>query len=293
MNKGVLYAAGAYILWGFFPIFLKTIQTVPAFQIMTHRVVWSFILLLILVLARREFTTYRKAITRRMLLIYLGTGVLLAINWLTYVWAVNSGFVVEASLGYFINPLVNVLLGVIFLKEKLRAWQWVPIGLAAAGVAWLTISQGALPWIALVLATSFGTYGLIKKVAPLGSLPGTTLETGLVFLPALGFLVAQEIQGVGAFGHQGAGMDVLLALTGVVTAAPLLLFAAGARLVPLSTMGILQFISPSLQFLSGVLLFGEPFSPGKGVGFSFIWLALILFTAENLLNRRAAVKAVT
>lgn len=291
MNKGILYAAGAYILWGFFPIFLKTIQTVPALQIMTHRVVWSFILLLMLVILRREFSAFRAVITRRIVLIYLGTGILLAINWLTYVWAVNSGFVVEASLGYFINPLVNVLLGVVFLKERLRPWQWAPIGLAAAGVAWLTISQGALPWIALVLAASFGLYGLIKKVAPLGSLPGTTLETGMVFLPALGFLIAQEVQGTGAFGHQGAGIDVLLALTGVVTAAPLLLFAAGARLVPLSTMGILQFISPSLQFLSGVLLFGEPFSPVKGVGFGLIWLALILFTAENLLNRRAAVKA--
>jgi len=286
MNKGILYAAGAYVIWGFFPIFLKTIQAVPAAQIMTHRIAWSFILLLVLVILRSEFTAFRQAINRRTLLIYLGTGILLAINWLTYVWAVNSGFVVEASLGYFINPLVNVLLGVVFLKERLRAWQWLPIGLAAAGVVWLTVNQGALPWFALVLATSFGLYGLIKKVAPLGSLPGTTLETGLVFLPALGFLILQEVQGVGAFGHTGGLTAILLALTGVVTATPLLLFAAGARLVPLSTMGILQYISPSLQFLSGIFLFGETFTPVKGVGFALIWLGLILYTIENLVNRR-------
>ncbi len=291
MNKGVLYAIGAYSLWGVFPIYLKALAAVPAFQITAHRVVWSFFLLVVIVLVRREVGQWLAAVTRRMLLVYLAAGVLLAVNWLTFVWAVVNGYVVEASLGYFINPLVNVVLGVVFLKERLRAWQWAPVGLAAAGVLWLTVNLGVPPWIALVLATSFGLYGLMKKIAALGSLFGLTLETGLIFLPALGFLLLQDGAGQGAFGHADGMTNLLLALTGAVTVAPLLLFSAGVRLIPLSTMGMLQYISPSLQFLSGILLFGESFGLARGVGFGLVWLALIAFSVENYLNRRKEMAA--
>ena len=276
---------------GVFPIYLKALAAVPAFQITAHRVVWSFFLLVVIVLVRREVGQWLAAVTRRMLLVYLAAGVLLAVNWLTFVWAVVNGYVVEASLGYFINPLVSVVLGLVFLKERLRAWQWAPVGLAAAGVLWLTVNLGVPPWIALVLATSFGLYGLMKKIAALGSLFGLTLETGLIFLPALGFLLLQEGAGQGAFGHADGLANLLLALTGAVTVAPLLLFSAGVRLIPLSTMGMLQYISPSLQFLSGILLFGKSFGLARGVGFGLVWLALIAFSVENYLNRRKEMAA--
>ena len=198
---------------------------------------------------------------------------------------------VEASLGYFINPLVSVVLGVLFLREKLRPAQWVPLDLAAAGVIYLTVSLGSLPWLALVLAFSFGFYGLTKKLAPLGSLHGLTLETGAIFVPALVFLVFEQASGSGAFIQAGPLTTVLLALIGIVTAVPLLLFATGAKNVPLSTLGLLQYISPTIQFLIGVFVYGEPFSAGQVVGFGIIWAALILFTAESYLARRRAALA--
>ncbi len=217
---------------------------------------------------------------------YALAATLLSINWLTYIWGVNAGYVVETSLGYFINPLVSVLLGVVFLGEKLRPLQWIPVSLAAAGVIYLTLGYGSLPWIALVLAFTFGLYGLIKKTAPLGSLFGLTLETGLILLPALGYILVLQATGHGALGSITPGVTVLLLLTGVVTVIPLLLFASGVRLIPLTVLGLLQFVAPTLQFLSGVLLFGEPFTHTRLIGFSIIWLALIIFSAENLLNRR-------
>jgi len=286
MNKGILYAASAYTLWGVFPIYFKILQAVPALQIVAHRVIWSVIFLALVLFLRRDFSNFISNIDPGILTVFAISGVLLSLNWLVYVWGVNAGRVVETSLGYFINPLVSVLLGVIFLRERLRAFQWVPVGLAAAGVAYLTINYGSLPWIALALAFTFGLYGLMRKVAPLGSLHGLTLETMVVFLPALIYLLVQERQGVGAFGHSGATTLMLMILNGAVTVIPLLLFASGARRVPLSTVGLIQFIAPTLQFLSGVFLFGEPFTQARLVGFSLIWLALIVFTAENLLNWR-------
>ena len=211
MNKGIWYAVSAYVLWGFFPIYWKWLHVVPATQLIAHRLLWSFILLAIILFVTRQWKAFRAAaLTRRMLLIYLASAVLLTINWLTYVWAVNAGFIVESSLGYFINPLLSVLMGVVFLRERLRPWQWVPIGMAGAGVLYLTGVYGALPWIALTLAFSFATYGLIKKAAPLGSLYGLTLETGLMFLPALGFLVYMETLGQGAFLHSSPVSDLLM-----------------------------------------------------------------------------------
>ncbi|HCE17391.1 MAG TPA: EamA family transporter RarD [Anaerolinea thermolimosa] len=291
MNKGILYGIAAYAIWGVFPVYWKFLQGVPALQIMTHRIVWSFIFVSILVSLRHGWKDIFGRLTRRMVLLYLLAGCLLAVNWLVYIYSVNAGFIVESSLGYFINPLVNVLLGVIFLRERLRPLQWVPVGLAGVGVLYLTISYGHLPWIALALAFSFGFYGLLKKLAPLGSLPGLTVETAVIFLPALGYLLAMEWTGSGSFGHVDLLQNTLLVLTGVVTAVPLLFFAEGARRIPLAMMGLLQYLAPTLQFLFGVLVYGEPFTPQRMVGFSIIWLALLLYSVEGLVEHRRALHA--
>jgi len=291
MNKGILAGAAAYALWGFFPIYFHALKDVSPVQVTAHRIVWSFLFLMLLVAARRELPALKAALTRRILLAYLAAGLLLSINWLAFVWGVGSGYVVEASLGYFINPLVSVVLGVVFLRERLRPAQWVPVTLAAAGVVYLTVSLGSPPWLALLLAFTFGFYGLTKKLAPLGSLPGLTLETGAIFVPALAFLLFEQAGGSGAFIQAGLLTTVLLALIGVVTAIPLLLFATAAKNVPLSTMGLLQFISPTIQFLIGVFLYGEPFTSGQVVGFAIIWAALILFSVESYLARRRSALA--
>jgi len=217
------------------------------------------------------------ALSRRVVLIYLTSAILLSINWLTYVWAVNAGFVVETSLGYFINPLLSVLMGVVFLREKLRPWQWLPIGLAAIGVIYVAFSYGQFPWIALTLAFSFGLYGLVKKMAPLGSLYGLTLETGLLFLPAVGLLVYMEWQGQGAFSAQPAGFEPVYGWRRPCDYCPLLMFASAVQRIPLSTLGILQYINPTMAFLLGVFLYHEPFNLSLLIGFSIVWLALIIF----------------
>ena len=286
MNKGVIFAFSAYLLWGFFPIYFKLIGIVPPLQILAHRFLWSFVFLAILIFGLKQVTRLKGSITRRILVSYFLAGSILAINWGTYVYAVNSDHVLESSLGYFINPMVSVLLGVIFLKERLRLWQWIPVGLACIGVIYLTVIFGSIPWIALVLAFSFGLYGLIKKISPLDSLSGLTLETGLLLIPAVAFLGFHEINGTGSFGHTGAGIGILLALSGVVTAIPLLLFAAGTKRINLTTIGILQYITPSIQFLLGAFLFKEPFDVNRLVGFGLIWIALIIFTGETILHQR-------
>ncbi|MCU0485486.1 MAG: EamA family transporter RarD [Anaerolineales bacterium] len=287
MNRGVWYAVGAYLLWGLLPVYWKALQTVPALQILNHRVVWSLVFLAAILFFRRDWEPLRQALkSRRIVWIYLATSCLLGVNWLTYIWGVNAGFIVETSLGYFINPLVSVLLGVVFLREKLRAGQWLPVGLAALGVVYLTISYQKLPWIALVLAFTFGLYGLIKKIAPLGSLHSLALETALLFVPSLAYLLWAEVQGSGAFGHVETGTTLLLVFTGVVTALPLLLFGAGARLIPLSLIGLLQYLAPTLQFLIGVLIYGEPFTRDRMIGFGIIWIALVIYTLEGVLTKQ-------
>jgi len=287
IDKGVLYGASAYLMWGVFPIYFKMLHAVPAVQILGHRVVWSLLFLMVLVLAFRESRDLRRSVSNyRTLLIYLLAALLLATNWLTYIWGVNAGFVVETSLGYFINPLMNVILGVLILRERLRLAQWIPIGLAAAGVIYLTILYGTLPWIALALALTFASYGLVKKLAPLGSLHSLTLETGLLFVPALGYLLWMAKTGEGAFIQQGLTTTLLLAAAGVITAVPLLLFGSAARRVPLSTLGILQFIAPTCQFLLGVFVYGEAFTLARLVGFLCIWLALLLYIGEGLMAQR-------
>lgn len=288
MNKGIWYAIGAYAFWGLFPVYWKWLHQVPALQLLSHRIGWSFLLLLAVILATQQWRVFRAAaLNRRVLLIYLVAALLIAVNWLTYIWAVNAGFIVETSLGYYINPLLSVLMGVIFLRERLRPLQWLPIGMAAAGVLYLTFAYGALPWIALTLAFSFGLYGLIKKVAPLNSLHGLTLETGILFLPALAYLIYSDVAGQGAFLHTGTGSDLLLVGAGVVTTVPLLLFASAARRIPLSLVGILQYIAPTLQFLLGVLVYHEPFDQAHFIGFGIVWAALIIFGVEGFLAHRA------
>ncbi|MGZ9220943.1 MAG: EamA family transporter RarD, partial [Anaerolineales bacterium] len=287
MNKGILNGIAAYALWGFFPIYWKLLHQVPALQVIGHRIGWSFILLIAFILFTKQWREFRSAaLTSRNIGIYSIAGVLLTVNWLVYVWGVNAGFIVETSLGYFINPLLSMLLGVIFLRERLRPVQWIPVALAAAGVLYLTLAYGRPPWIALTLAFTFGFYGFVKKLAPLGSLYGLTLETGIVFPSALIYLAFVEFTNMGAFLHDGALVDLLLIGAGLVTTIPLLMFASAAKQIPLTVVGILQYIAPTLQFLIGVFIYHEPFDRSRLVGFGLVWLALIIFWAESCLANR-------
>lgn len=287
MSKGTLYAIGAYGLWGVFPIYWKLIQTVPALEIIGHRIVWTFVFLVLVLTLTKDWNTLKKASReRKTVLTFCLSASLLCINWLVYVYGVNNGFIVETSLGYFINPLVSMLLGIVFLRERLRPGQWLPVGLAFLGVLYLTVSYGALPWIALTLAFSFGTYGLIRKTAPLGSIHGLALETGLMSLLALPYLALLESSRQAAFGHQTSLTTILLLLAGVATGVPLLLFGAAARRIQLSSLGFIQYIAPSTQFLIGVLIYGEDFSQDRVIGFSLIWLALLIYSLEGVTARR-------
>ncbi len=287
MKKGVWLGIGAYAIWGLFPIYWKWLHQVPALQLLAHRIVWSFLLLAVVLGVVRQWRAFRaEALHARIIRIYFLAAVLLAINWLTYVWGVNAGYIVETSLGYFINPLLSVLLGVLILHERLRRAQWVAVGLAAAGVIYLTLVYSSLPWIALTLAFSFGLYGLVKKLAPLGALHGLTLETGLLFAPMLLYLIFAEVRGEGVFLHTDGVSTLLMIGAGIVTVVPLLMFAAAVRLIPLSLIGILQYIAPTLQFLIGVLVFGEAFTRTQFIGFGLVWAALIVFTAESFWARR-------
>jgi chloramphenicol-sensitive protein RarD len=294
MNKGILYAAGAYIIWGLLPIYWKALDDVPAGQILAHRIVWSLLFVGVVLTVRHNWAWLRGAAARpRVLLTFAVSGTLLAINWFVYIWSVNAGFIVETSLGYFINPFVNVLLGFIVLKERLRPAQWLALSVALAGVLYLTFSYGAFPWIALTLAFSFGTYGFIRKTATLNSAEGLFLETAVLFLPAFGFLLLQNSRGAGAFAHNGLTSTLLLMGAGVVTSVPLLLFAAGARRITMTSLGLLQYIAPTLQFLIGVLIFHEEFGMTRLIGFGLIWLALVLYSAESLWQRRLSAHAAT
>jgi chloramphenicol-sensitive protein RarD len=287
MNKGVLAGIGAYTLWGLFPIYWRLLEQDPAIEILAHRMVWSLVFMLGVLLLLGSLGQLAEALkNRRTLVIYTLAAVLLSLNWYTYIWAVNAGYVVEASLGYFINPLVNFLLGVIFFREKLRAGQLAAVLLAVLGVIYLTFNYGSLPWIALVLAFSFGTYGLIKKAAPLESMNGFSLETTVMFLPALGFLLYRQSAGIGAFGHQGILITFLLILAGPVTSIPLLLFGYSARKIPLSMLGFIQYITPTLQLLLGVFLYLEPFPANRLIGFSVIWAALLVYSLEGYVFSR-------
>jgi chloramphenicol-sensitive protein RarD len=282
MNRGIAYASAAYLLWGVAPVYFKALQSVPPPEILAHRIVWSLALCAALLLALRRLQWLADLRRQpRVLAWFVASSLLVATNWFVYIWAVNSGRVVDASLGYFINPLVNVLIGSVFLHERLRIAQWLAVGIAAAGVAWLTWQAGTPPWIGLTLALSFGFYGLLRKTAALGAIEGLTLEAVLLAPLAAAYLLWLESGGHGSFADGDTATRLLLFAAGPVTAVPLLLFAAGARRIPFTTLGLLQYLGPSLQLLLGVFLYGEPFAE-RAPGYVLIWVALALFTAEGL-----------
>ncbi len=291
-NKGLLYGIAAYVLWGLMPLYWKTLQSVPSTEIVGHRMIWSLVFVAGLLALKQHWSWLEPVLkNRKTVLTVLAAAAILAANWLTYVWGVNAGQIVQTSLGYFINPLVNVLLGVLFLRERLRPWQWAAIGIAGGGVLYLTVSYGALPWIALVLAFTFAIYGLLKKTAPLNAQEGLSMEMGLLFLPALGYLLYREANGTGSFGHAGLTTSLLLIFTGLATGLPLLLFAASVRRITLSSAGILQYIAPTIQFLLGVVVYQEAFGPARLVGYSLIWTALLIYSIEGIVERRKAAPA--
>jgi len=287
MKLGLLAAVAAYVLWGLLVVFWKTIDDVPAHEILCHRMVWSLLFTAAILGARGDVPPLVRATRRpRTALLFFGSGSIIALNWVTYIWAVQNGYIVEASLGYFINPLVTVFLGMVFLGEQLRRGQWVAIGIAAAGVLYLTFVYGSFPWISIILAITFGFYGLLRKTAPLEALPGLTLETAILFLPAAAYLLWVESSGGGSFIHSGWTTTTLLALSGAITALPLLLFAFAARRITLTTIGILHYIAPTLQFLLGVLVYGEAFTRTKLVGFCAVWTALAIYSIEGIVRGR-------
>jgi chloramphenicol-sensitive protein RarD len=287
-QRGLLFGILAYVIWGVAPIFWHKIQTVPAQEILLHRAVWSAVLMAGILTIQRDWSWLSNAwATPRIRYTFLLTATLLTINWLTYIWAVNNGHTVESSLGYFINPLVNVLLGMVFLKERLRNWQWLAVAFAIAGVVYLAWALGSLPWIALVLAFSFGFYGLLRKTAALNAPHGLTFETSLMSLPALIGLIWLASQGQGHFGKADLFTTIMLILSGAVTAVPLLIFAVAARRIPLTAIGLLQYLAPTMQFAIGVWVFGEPFDQQRLIGFILIWIALVIYAVEGLVHSRS------
>lgn len=284
MNKtnGTISAAFAYILWGLLPIYWKALEQVPAQEILCHRVIWSMFFTLLLILGlkkRRTFTEHFRS-GKTMLQVTL-SGSLLAVNWLIYIWAVNSGHLVETSLGYFINPLVAVMLAVAILGERLRKGQILAVFIAFLGVLYLTWSYGRVPWIALSLAMSFGLYGLMHKLTKLGTIEGLALETVPVFVPAFGFLLYLEHSKTAAFLTGGTEVSLLLVLTGVATSVPLLFFGYAAKNIELSRLGLLQYIAPSINFVLGLVVYHEYFPADRFIGFALVWSALLVYVLEG------------
>lgn len=287
VTRGVWQAIAAYVAWGLFPFYWKQVDRVPALQVIGHRILWSFVVLALVALGRGHGRRLVAVCTPRVLLIYGAAAVLVSGNWFAYIWAVNQGLIVETSLGYFINPLVSVVLGVVIFQEHLRALQWVAVAAAAAGVAYLTFAYGSVPWIAVTLAVTFSVYGVMKRLAPFGSLDGMTIETAITGLPALLYLLYAERSGAGAFGHDGVTTTLYLTGAGIVTTLPLVLFSTAVRQIPMTLIGILQYISPTLQLAAGVLFYHEPFSRDQLIGFGGVWAGLVLFALDGLLARHA------
>lgn len=285
MNRGLLYAFIAYGMWGLLPIYWKVLHSVSPAAVLSHRMVWSLVVVGAILTARKEWAWIRR-IDRKAVLTFVAVALLLIVNWYTYLWAINAGFIVESSLGYFINPLVNVLLGGIFLGERLRPVQKVAIAIAICGVLYLTLNLGALPWIALTLAFSFGFYGLLKKTAGLNALEGLGLEMTILSVPALAYLLFSGDPASPSLLTGTPYISVLLVGTGIVTAIPLLAFAVAARRLTLTTLGFMQYMAPTLQFLIGVYVYDEAFPPARAVGFVLIWIALAVYSGETLLRHR-------
>ncbi|UGQ46285.1 EamA family transporter RarD [Massilia endophytica] len=288
MSTGVLYAALAFFCWGLFPLYFHAIGEVPPMEILAHRMLWSLLFLAIVLAVRRQWKWLPDVLSKpKVVGAFIASALLLSANWLIYIWSVNNGHVLDASLGYFINPLVNVLLGLVVLKEKLRRGQWLAVAIAACGVGWLTWQAGQLPWIALLLAASFGAYGLLRKTAALAALEGLSFETMLLFPLAIAYVSWLTVNGQNTFINTPSDTTrLLLMAAGPITAIPLLLFAAGARRIPLSVLGMLQYLSPTMQMLLGLLVFHEAFSPARLAGFIVIWSALAIYVAEGLWTSR-------
>jgi chloramphenicol-sensitive protein RarD len=273
----------AFAIWGLAPVYYKALQHLPAMEILMHRVVWSFVMLAPLVVAGRWSQAFRQSLAnRRLALVLAGTAILVSSNWFVFIWAINNGQILQTSLGYFINPLVNMFLGRLFLGERLRSAQKVAVMLAGAGVAYLSFFYGAFPHIALFLAFTFGAYGLIRKTMPVGALVGLAAETLFLSVPALIYLVDQGLAGSGAFFKQGPKVDCLLMGTAFITALPLLLFTLGARRIQLTTLGFLQYIGPSITFVLAVAVYREPVGLGQWVTFALIWTALAINSVDSI-----------
>ncbi|MER7500798.1 EamA family transporter RarD [Nonomuraea pusilla] len=282
-RRGVLFGIAAYSMWGLFPLYWPLLKPSGAVEILAHRMVWSLAAVAVVLLVRRHWSWIRELLRQPAKLGLLAlAAVVITVNWGTYIYAVNTGHVVESALGYFINPLVSVVFGVVLLRERLRPLQWIAVGFGALAVVLLTLDYGRLPWIALTLAVSFGVYGLLKKQANVGAAESLTVETLVLLVPALGYLGYLQVAGQSTFGDQGAGHALLLVGAGVITAIPLLCFTASAIRVPLSTIGLLQYIAPILQFLVGVLIAKEVMPSSRWIGFSIVWLALAIFTYDSI-----------
>lgn len=290
-RKGLLIAASAFVLWGLMPLYWHLLKAVPSLQIVAHRVLWCAVLVA-LWLQWSQGRGWFKAILAQPRLAAMLTlsGLCIGVNWGLYIWAVNAGHVVESSLGYFINPLLNVVIGTLFLRERLNPTQWVSVAITTLGVLWLTFNYGSFPWIALALATSFGIYGLIRKLAAVDSVTGLGFENSVLLLPALAYLLWAESSGHGGFfGGWGVGIDALLVFGGALTALPLIAFSFAVRRVPLSTIGLMQYIAPTMQFLIGVLVFHESFDRDRAIGFIVIWIALAIFAIDSLRRARRTI----
>ena len=286
--RGTWIAAATFVLWGVMPLYWHVLKMVPSMQIVLHRIVWSALFVGAFLFWRDGRGWLRAVLAQPRLRWMLAlSGALIAFNWGLYIWAVNAGHVVETALGYFINPLLNVVIGVLFLRERLRPLQWLSVAIATAGVLWLTLQYGRLPWIALALAASFALYGVLRKLTAVDSVAGLGVESAYLLLPALGFLLWSESHGAGGFPTSyGTWASVLLVLSGIVTALPLVGFAYAVRRIPLTSVGLMQYIAPTLQFLIGVFVLHEAFDRERAIGFALIWIALAVFAGEGLLRAR-------
>jgi chloramphenicol-sensitive protein RarD len=283
---GLLFGVLAYALWGAFPIYFSLLDAVSPIEVVAHRIIWTLVFLIIIVTIAKTWRSVKRAFTTKTLLILLAAAVFISVNWLVYVYAVATNQVVQASLGYFINPLISVALGVVLLRERLRITQWVAVGIALIAVAVLTISYGAVPWISLVLGFSFGMYGLLKKLANVGSTESLAIETAALAPFAFALMGVWEVNGQAAFVLDGWQISILLILLGPVTALPLLAFGGAATRIPLSTLGLLQYITPILQFSIGVFIFGEAMPDSRWIGFFIVWTALVVFSIDAYRHSR-------
>ncbi len=284
---GAFAALAAFSMWGFFPLYFKAVSHLPAFEILAHRIVWTVFFVGMLIIITGNLKKVRAVFANRKLLAtLLLSSLLISLNWLVFIWAISHDMVLQSSLGYFINPLVNVALGLIFLKERLRLLQWVAVGLSVIGVGNLIIQHGTIPWAALTMAISFGLYGLVRKIAVVDAQTGLFVETTIILPPVLAYLIYIGIKGTGAFNPMDIQLTGLLMMAGLMTATPLVLFAIAAKRLLLSTVGFFQYIAPTGHFLLAVFLYNEPFTDAHKVTFVLIWMALAIYTVDTLFAHR-------